>query len=205
MSERKSNHGKRHKSKGKGNKLVRIERQYTSAFQDNRIVKMRLIRTLGVSSNALGTIAQVFTMDPSNSTEWASASALYDEFRVVGSRVKIISTQQYSVTKATDMVVICYDNDDVTALTSVAQGYEFSNSHVFNAVFTHNCPMKEDQDCALVYSFLRPTSGHAIDWVDVSNPTNLLGSIKTYVTNLTVSTSYWVVAQEWFVEFRGRS
>lgn len=166
---------------------------------------MRLIRTLAVSTNALGTIAQVFTMDPSNATEWGSIANLYDEFRVVGTRLKFISAQQYSITKTTDMVVICYDNDDVTALTSVAQGYEFSNAHVFNAIWTHYAPSREDQDCALTYTYLRPTSGHPIDWVDVSNPTNLLGSVKTYVTNLTVSTPYWVVAQEWFVEFRGRS
>ena len=187
------------------NKLASIEKQFASPFQDQKIVKMRLTRSGVISSNGLGVINTVIATDPSNSSEWSSAAALYDEFRVIGTRIKLVSKQQYSVTAATDLVVVCYDNDDVTALTSVNQGLEYANSHVFNAVFTHNAPTREDQDCALIYTYLQPTSGIPISWDDVSNPTTLKGAVKFYSANLTNSIAYLVYSQEYFVEFRGRS
>ena len=186
-------------------KLQTIKSQFVTPTQDNKIVRMRLTRSGVISSNGLGVIASVLTTDPSNSSEWASAAALYDEFRIIGTCVKLVSKQQYSVTAATDMIVVAYDDDDVTALTSVNQGLEYSNSHVFNAVFTHNAPTGDNQDCALKYTYLRPTSGDPIHWEDVSNPTTLKGAVKFYGANLTNSINYMVYSQEYFVEFRGRS
>jgi len=187
--------------------LKKLENKYVSKDgQNNRIDRKRLVTNQSISSDATGRINTVLSMDPVGSAEWTSMSALYDEFRVLGARVRIISKQQYSAVNLTDMAVVVFDNDDTGVLTSLDAGTQYPECKVFNAVFGSVTTTRENTDGALVYSFMRPNSGKntSINWIDVANSNQSLGSIKFFVTNLSGTTSYWVILLEWFCEFRGR-
>jgi hypothetical protein len=145
-------------------------------------------------------------MNPSTSAEWADYSALYDEFRVIGVRIRLVSTQQFSVTAANSMCVIVFDNDDTATLGSVDAGLQYNAHYLFPAVVAHAPATTENKDTCLDYTFMRPTGGKntPIDWIDVASAAGSLGAVKYFSTNLTVSLKYFDAAVEWFVELRGR-
>lgn len=188
--------------------IKRLEKEYVKRDQDNKVQHERLVGSVPISSSALGVINTVISMDPSGlaGAEWTSMANLYDDFRVKGIRVRLSSKQQYSVTAQTDMVVICYDNQNLTALTSLNDGLQYSTSKVFNAVWTHSTT-GENRDSCLTFSWARPTAGKntAISWTPTSSPGSDLGAVKFYSVNLTASTTYMVAAVEYFIEFRGRN
>jgi len=189
----------------KDNRVAAIERRFAPASDNNQIYNQRLITSYTITTSAGGTINTVDGNNPSGANEWASLIALYDEFRVVGVRIRICPVQTGSVVNINMPVVIVYDNDDSTALTSVGAGYEYDTAVITNAIWTanQNCGMNGN---LLELAWARPTSGRntAIAWVDVAAPGGSLGSIKWYATGLTATTTYFVVWKEFFLEFRGR-
>jgi len=158
-----------------------------------------------LGSNSLGTINTGVSMNPSVSNEWTSLANLYDEFRVMGCRVRLVSKQQGSVTALTDALVTVYDNDNFTALTSYDLAFQYQNARVSNSIWTHQTE-KENQESCITYAWRRPTAGGntSISWIDTQIPAGSLGSVKWFATNLTASTVYHTYFFEWFVEFRGR-
>jgi hypothetical protein len=184
-----------------------MERKWVTPEQDNKIIRIRLTDDNLISSNGVGVVNKVITMDPSTSVEWGSSSALYDEFRVMGVRVYLFSRQQGSVTAATDAMVCAYDNNTSAALASLAAGCQYATSHKFNAITYHQATGRENADSALVFSFVRPTAGKdtSIAWVNTAVPANSDGSVKFYGANLTNSINYYSYVVEWFCEFRGRN
>jgi hypothetical protein len=188
-------------------KISRFEQKYVTTSQDNKIQRIRVTYDNLISSNGVGVINTVIGMDPSVSTEWGSVSALYDEFRVMGVRVYLVSRQQGSVTAATDMTVIAYDNNTSAALSSLAQGCQFATSYKFNAIWSHQANGRENSGNCLVFSFMRPTAGKdtAIAWVNTALPSGSDGSVKFYCANLTNSIAYMSYNIEYFIELRGRN
>jgi hypothetical protein len=155
-----------------------------------------------VSTSGVGVINTVINMDPSlvSGTDWADYSTTYDEFRVLGVKCQIVSTQQFSVTAVNAAAVVIYDNDDTTALTGFNEGRQYSTHHVISAVMMH------PQGRPWAATWTRPTSGqlNSIPWIDIGAPTTSPGAIKFYAGGLTVSASYFVVMTDFYVEFRGR-
>ena len=185
----------------------RLVNAYTPSVQDSRIFKERLTYSTAIASNGAGTINSVISMNPSSSGEWASYAALYDEFRVVGIRVRLVSKQQYSVTAANDSVAIAYDDNNTTALTSLDAGLQYDTSHLLPAVFAHSATGGLNQETCPTFVFMRPKQGGntPINWIDTSFPVNSLGGVKFYGTNLNISINYYIASVDWYVEFRGRS
>ncbi len=185
--------------------LQSFERSYAGGARDNRIYRHRLTYDRAGSSSAIGVMNTVVSMDPSASPEWSTFSALYDEFRVMGARINLISKQQGSVTALNDAVVICYDNDDSAPMASLAEGTAYNNFHLFPAIWYQNA-LGENRSAVLAFSARRPNAGNnsSIAWIDVGNPGSSEGSFKLYAQGLTNSTQYLAIVIEWFIEFRGR-
>jgi hypothetical protein len=188
-------------------KISKFEKKYVNTAQDNKIQRIRLSVDNLVASNGIGIINAVINMDPSSSVEWAATSALYDEFRVMGIKVHLFSRQQGSVTAATDVAVIAYDNNTSAALTSLAAGSQYATSHLFSSIWYQNSSERVNAGNGLVFEFMRPTSGKdtAITWVSTALPANSEGSVKFYAANQSNSTTYWSYVAYWFVELRGRN
>jgi hypothetical protein len=171
--------------------------------QDNNIIRTTIHGVGNIASSAGGLINTVITMNPNTlaSSEFATdfASA-YDQFRVLGCRLRLVSQQTNSTTVANNMLVVLFDNDDSTAITSYTNGLQFSTSIASACIFQH-C----DGD-VFQRTWWRPTRGEdtPIDWVDCNTPANSLGSIKLYGDTLTATTNYFTYEVELFCEFRGR-
>jgi len=195
----------KHKKQSKTTPIRRIESKFNAATDNNRVDKVRLITSGTISSSAGTIIATVINLNPSGASEWTSYSAIYDEFRVLGCRIKLISRQQGSVTNICNIVGIVFDNDDSTALTSVNAALEYDTAHVLPTILYHR-NAGENSDPTVAFSWARPTGGKntAINWIDVAAPTGSNGSVKFYATGASASTMYFDYSFEWFTEFRGR-
>ena len=187
-------------------KVSKLINRYTPVVADNRIEKARLTVVSTLTTSVAGSWTTVFTMNPSSSSEWTTFTNLYDQFRVIGVRLRLVSNQQFSVTKANDMAVFAFDNDNTTALASVDAGLQYNTSHVLSAVWTHSSTGALEKNGVIDLVWMRPTAGRntAIDWIDAATPANSLGGVKCFAQALTASTQYMTVAIEYYVEFRGR-
>ena len=186
----------------------RLVTQYQPSVADNRIYKERLTNnTVSVSNSVTGNINTVISMNPSGSAEWTSMANLYDQFRVKGIRVRLVSKQQFSVTAINDGAVICYDNDDSTVLTGTDAGLQYNTSHLFPAIWAHTSTGNDNKAGILEFVFMRPTAGAntSVEWIPTSTPSNSLGSVKFFAAALTTSTAYWVIFIDYFLEFRSRN
>jgi hypothetical protein len=151
------------------------------------------------ASSAGGIINTNITMDPStlNGTDWADFSSTYDEFRVMGVRVTLVSTPVNVAAINNSMVAIAYDNDSAANPGSYTTVRQYSTCKLFPAVWTTK---------PISFTWWRPVRGRETDiiWCDVATPATSFGSIIVYADSLTVSTNYLWYAIDMFVEFRGR-
>jgi len=168
-----------------------------TSVADNRIYRRRVALVGTITSDAVSRINSVISMDPSSAPDWASISALYDEFRVVGCRLKLVSRTQNTVTLASNAIFVIYDNDDNGVVASYASAAEYQTAHMIPALFNNAF--------TYVFNFARPASGAhtALDWVDIATPTLSTGAVKFYGDTLSATTNYFTYMIEWAVEFRG--
>ena len=186
----------------------RLVTAYQPDVRDQRIYRERLTNnTSAVSNSITGNINTVVSMNPSGSGEWTSMANLYEEFRVLGIRIRLVSKQQFSVTAINDGAVICYDNTNSTVLTGTDAGLQYNTSHLFPAVWAHTVTGTDNKAGVLEFTFMRPSAGRStpIDWIPTSTPANSLGSVKFFASSLTTSTNYWVIFIDYFIEFRARN
>jgi hypothetical protein len=164
---------------------------------DNRIFKRRVVAVGTVTTNVAGQITTFFAMDPSAAGDWASLAILYDEFRVVGCRLRMVSRTQNTVTLNSNMVMIVFDNYNTTALASYTDASEFQNVHVIPALFNNAWTYD--------FRFSRPSAGKetSLPWNDISVSSASPGAVKMYADGLSISTNYFSYVFEWAVEFRG--
>lgn len=114
----------------------------------NRPIRLRLtaevtittIVTTGVTTTVVigGNTNQI---SPSDSTEYGSVAALFDEFKCMGGHVDFLykNPNTFDLTTAADlktnsMPVIAYDTDNGTALTSTEQGCQLAQHELLNPV-----------------------------------------------------------------------
>lgn len=190
-----------HKGKARRRKAPTFQRESNSILStvqtDNRIYRRRLPLVGTITSDGVSRIKDTLAMDPSSAPDWAAASALYDEFRVVGCRLQLVSRTQNTVTLASNAVFVVFDNDDNSVLTSYAGAAEYQNAHMIPALF--------NTATTYLFRFSRPSSGAetALEWRDIGAPSTSPGAIKLYGDTLTASTNYFTYMIEWAVEFRG--
>lgn len=164
---------------------------------DQRIFRRRLVQLNNIQSDGVGRIQTVLGMNPSGASDWGSISALYDEFRVVGCRLTLVSRQQNSVTAGSNAVYVIFDNVDGVVLGGYAQASEFQNAHIIPAIWSNNTVAR--------FKFSRPSAGldNALAWSDTAAPSGSTGAIKLYADTLSNSTIYFFYQMEWAVECRG--
>jgi hypothetical protein len=141
-------------------------------------------------------------MDPGSvsNTDLADFNVTYDEFRVVGCRLKLFSAAPNSATNNSGIIGFCFDNDSASAPGSLSTVQQYGTYRPIPAIFLH------DKGEPLSMSFWRPSAGKATDvpWIDIANPSGSLGSIRLYASGLSVSTTYLYYTIELYMEFRGR-
>lgn len=165
---------------------------------DNSIYRRKLVFEQLVTTDAIGTLAYSFAMNPNGASDWASVASLYDEFRVVGMAVTLVPQTQFSVTNGQGLITSHFDNDDSSIPTSYLQTLEFANVKCFPSVWT--------TEKALRFQYARPSSGTetSLPWIDIGAPGSSLGAVKIYsYGHLTAITTYFHAVVEWAVEFRG--
>jgi hypothetical protein len=184
-------------------KISRNPRTYGAGLSsDNRLLRVTINGALTISSNGAGIVNTVITMDPSalTGTDWADFSSTYDEFRVLGGEIDMVSNFQNSITAANNLLVIGYDNDSTAAQTSYTGALQYSTSNVTSAIFQHSGGKVKR------YYWWRPTAGGetTIPWSDVATPSGSPGGMYLYAESLNLSAAYFAVAVKLFVELRGR-
>jgi hypothetical protein len=150
-----------------------------------------------VSSSAAGIINTTANFDISAYGEFASVAAMFDEFRVVGGRIKCFCAAPNSNVLTVGPVVAAFDNDDAAAVTSYSGAAEYKEKLEFASIW--------DNNKIPTLTFTRPSSGldTSINWIDCGASASSLGSIKFYGDSLSLSTLYFTVIQEIWVQFRG--
>jgi len=162
--------------------------------------KFVLTYSSSLASDGSGTLQVYINMDPSAAYDWGLVSGYYDEFRVMGARLHLVSEQQFSVTKINTMGFIIFDNDSSTVNSFSAAG-QYANKKMIPSVFNHT----NGRTYSVTYA--RPVNKTSpIPWIDVAAPTTSLGSIQVIfpVAGLSTSTTYFSYAIEWMIEVRGR-
>lgn len=153
-----------------------------------------------VTSSGAGTIsANLLSLNPSSTQDWGKISAYYDEFRVIGVKLSLLSYQQFSVTKLNDMLVVYFDNDSST-VDAYATALQRVHKAVLCSVFTHPAGKLWTR------TFRRPTDKDSpIPWCDVATPSQSLGAISmsSQVGTLSTATLYFTWYAEYLIEARG--
>lgn len=141
-------------------------------------------------------------MDPStiSNTDWSDYNTVYDEFRVLGVRIKLMSTSPNTTSANEGLVVMVFDNDSSSSLSSFTTGQQYNTAVIFPSIF------QSTNGRMLERTWYRPTSGRqtAQVWYDVATPSSSPGGVLFYATGLTASTQYLAYAVDLLVEFRGR-
>jgi hypothetical protein len=166
--------------------------QVNSSSQSGR--KFVLHKSGTLSTNGAGSIAGTLNVgDISTFADFSGEfAALYDEYRVLGGRIKLYSTLGPGHTLGCSLMAIAFDNDNATGTpASTDELIQYATSKVLNA----------GRDSKYFYTFERPSS--MLLWRDVASPSSDCG-LKYYATTLTVSTLYFKYELEILVDFRGR-
>jgi hypothetical protein len=185
-------------SKGSKNFSKETNNILSTTQVDNKIYKRRLVLVGTITSTPAGSINTVFSMNPSAATDWTSVATLYDEFRVVGCRLRLVSRTQNTVTLGSNAVLIAFDNDDSTAYSNYAEASEYQNVHMIPSLFNNGVTYD--------FKFSRPSSGKetSLSWADIGTPSGSLGAVKMWADSITASTNYFTYMFEWAIEFRGQ-
>lgn len=148
------------------------------------------------ASSAGGVLAGILNFDPSAYTDWAGLAGAYDQFRMIGYRVRFFPVG--SAAFALRPVVAVFDNDDAsTALTSISGAADYGKQIVFNSHWHNPQPMVIAGE---MYASGNATTG--VPWATTAAPTTYPSSVKFYSSGLTVSTNYFTVLVSLVVQFR---
>jgi len=161
-----------------------------SVKNEDHLTTLNLHVQTTVSSDAGGTIATVFSNNPSTGPDWVNLAGSFDKYRVLGFRVKFLPNNRYSkTTTVTTPVFVVGDRDDLSALSSYSAAMNYESvrelsledpwSFVLNTI---NAQQMEFRDC-------------------LSSTANEF--IKLYSTGLSVSTTYGIALVTWVVQFQG--
>jgi hypothetical protein len=151
---------------------------------------MKLTQTSTVDFAAVGTLVQL--RNPSGATNWSKPASMYDEFKVVGMRLRVFFPKYISIGDAggsapagivsdfPTSIVACYDNDSITGTSyAVTAGYEkpffaYPDGEVSFAITS--LPTSSIAGSTAVGGSLA-----TCEWCDVAFPNNMYGAIISYI------------------------
>lgn len=172
-------------------------------LQEHIIVTTQFF-TGGLASSAGGIISSVFTNDPSNTLEWASISAIYDEFRVLGFDLEFFPSNRYSkTTTVCTPGVGVVDHGTIAVLASLAAGFQHESCRVLSLEDPWTSRGDFAGDCAKPLQWRMASSEEAVFTYTSTTLSN--SAIKLYFTGLTASTTYGQFLLRFLVQFRGRA
>jgi len=167
----------------------RVKTRDEAGDLDTRVTTISNFSTL--SSTVGGVIANVFTSDPSLSTDFADLALDFTRFRVLTWEIEALPINQYSKTTTVCIPGVgVLDRNNATALASLnaAEGYPSAKRLSLENPWT----MKLDMDDIDEGSYIQLGAPVAFSW------------IKTYFAGLTPSTDYMQVLQRWRLQLRDR-
>jgi len=156
----------------------------------------RLPYQVTISSDGVNRINTVYNnTSVSSYGDWSSLAAIYDEYRILAIDLSVACTAP-NTSNLSNWIAVCYDNDDATALTTVAQVMEYDNHIIFPAIWSSG-----EKRSKFFYIPNSPSS--PISWYDIA-AVSQVGSVKFYGDSLTASVPYLNITLNYYVEFRGR-
>ncbi len=172
--------------------------------QDNKIIRQTIHGFGSLASSAGGVIAAAIPLDPSAlaNSDWADFNSTYDEFRVIGCRLSLVSQGPAAApaTLANSVLALAFDND------SSVNPASFTTVQQYGTVQYRSVLMQHNQGLPMTLEWWRPTAGKetTIAWIDFGSASGSLGSIQVYATGLTASTTYLTYTVDLYCEMRGR-
>lgn len=100
----------------------------------NKVIKVKIRGSFGVSSNASGEIAGIWNNDPSGYTDFTGVSTLYDAYKITGIKAHYIPTLPNDTSTVTGYwpLYLAVDQNDAVAPTNVATMLDYDNMVVKN-------------------------------------------------------------------------
>ncbi len=154
-----------------------------------KIDVVNLHSTTTVSSNGVGVIATEITFNPNTTNEWASFSARYREYRVLGVRVHFEPVLKVNTTTVAGgpLVIATNKGGALGTPTSHVQVYSLAKSRVFSTYKT------------LVYD-VRPDDYTDLDIGATASPSSEF-SVLLYGDSFTNSIAFFRIYILWVVQF----
>jgi hypothetical protein len=146
-----------------------------------------------LSSSAAGIIANTFPVsNPSGCQNWADYAAVWDQYRVIASRLVYVPSNKYGKTSSSPVCVpgfIVVDRDSSSALT----GYSESAGYASNKFVSLEEKFSAEWHMATTEEGLFTTTASPV--TD--------GAFLLFWSGLTVSTEYGRIVTQYRVQFRG--
>ncbi len=144
------------------------------------------------SSTSGAVLNAVFAADPSSSGDWASASAVWKEFRVLGWDLLFAPSNRYSKsTTVCNPISGVVDRTSSSPLSSYTQAMDFASHRILS--LEDPWSFKVTMQTVAEAEFQSVGSYTVFTW------------IKFYGDSLSVSTTYGRLFIRWRVQFRGRA
>lgn len=193
-------------------------RQSVRSALGTQIFRLKLWENVSLPSTAGGVCASTYTADPQNITEFVSAAALFDEYRLTGGIMRFVSmgTTVNNATSLMGLGVMSYDPTDNAALTVVTEGCQMAQHKIFAKAVQPTgtiavTPSGEHEfrwhvpDGILQYGSASSMAGGS--WqATLSTLTKLpYGYLKVYMDAITPSVTALSGIEEYHVEFRCRA
>lgn len=115
---------------------LKAQTSLARALIGNQTMEIVLTMPLMQVNTGANVTAQVFSIDPTNSSEWASLQALYDEYRFDRGHYCFQLNALGNGTTDNSMPAFVYDPADITALPSTSRACEFSQHKLFVTAIT---------------------------------------------------------------------
>jgi len=142
------------------------------------------------------------TMDPSSGTSWTQLAPLYDQFRVVGGQLKLVSVQSNVAAGVLNSLVrFVFDNDSSNTPSSYSDIASYSEITDLPAVWTSGAVKTVNFKRPMIRGVLQSQQ----NWFQETVPSTSPGALKFYGDGLTANTYYYRYAMDYLVEFQMRS
>lgn len=156
-----------------------------------------------LTSSSVGTIATVYTNDPTNCLEWSTISGPFEEFRVLAFELEFFPSNRYSKTTTVCMPGVgVIDHAGTGALASLAAGFAHESCRVLSLEdpWTSRRDFAGNKSPPLIWNMM---GAEEAVWTGTQS-TLSNSAIKLYFTGLSNSTVYGMVLLRFLVQFTGR-
>lgn len=180
--------------------VARVDRPFQAPSKD---VTLWLRFVGNFTSNGSGVIQVIATNNPNGSTDWASAAALWDSFRVeemVVEYIPILRLQQATSTNVGPCFVV-FDPDTATSLgTTVTTYLDYQNMRSFDLDRHWTYHVKKMPRYASASTLVGAYTMYDDGFLDTATPVGI-GAIQALSTGNTISTTFGQYIVHWKVRF----